>query len=85
MFSPVKWKGQHPTYGDAVRNRDEIWEKCVSGTLQELDSPLSFSAIMTSLSLIWVWNKILIFIDIQLEGLLSTEHQKTHFKIHHSH
>ena len=52
----------------------------MSGTLQELDSPLCFSAIMTSLSLIGVWNKILIFIEIWLEGLLSTEHQKTHFK-----
>ena len=57
----------------------------MSGTLQELDPSLCFSAIMTCLSLIGVWNKILIFIEIWLEGLLSTEHQKTHFKIHHSH
>ena len=55
---------------------DEIWEKCVSGSLQDLEPPLCFSAIMTSLSLIGVWNKILIFIEIWLEGLLSREHQK---------
>ena len=54
------------------------------GTLRDLDPPLCFSATMISFSLIGVWNKILIFIEIWLEGLLSREHQKTHFKIHHS-
>lgn len=61
VFSPVKWKEGHPTHSDAARSSEMRSGKAPSQWLAHCKNWifLCLSAIIISLSLIGVWNKIL--------------------------